>query len=66
MILQRFRIIVGDAGIEPGTSAPEVWWATKSRWVQHKDIFVSENFLEYDQIIEADAFVQEKWAKDAV
>ena len=27
MILQRIRIIVGDAGFEPGTSAPEVWWA---------------------------------------
>ena len=25
MILQRPRIIVGDAGFEPGTSAPEVW-----------------------------------------
>ena len=28
MILQRIRIIVGDAGFEPGTSAPEVWCAT--------------------------------------
>ena len=25
MILQRIRIIVGDAGFEPGTSASEVW-----------------------------------------
>ena len=25
MILQRFRIIVGDAGFEPGISAPEVY-----------------------------------------
>ena len=25
MILQRIRIIVGDAGFEPGTCAPEVW-----------------------------------------
>ena len=25
MILQRIRIIVGDAGFEPGTFAPEVW-----------------------------------------
>ena len=25
MILQRPRIIVGDAGFEPGTSAPEAW-----------------------------------------
>ena len=25
MILQRPRIIVEDAGFEPGTSAPEVW-----------------------------------------
>ena len=29
MILQRPRIIVGDVGFEPGTSAPEVWRATK-------------------------------------
>ena len=28
MILQRIRIIVGDAGFEPRTSAPEVWCAT--------------------------------------
>ena len=28
MILQRIRIIVGDTGFEPGTSAPEVWCAT--------------------------------------
>ena len=27
MILQRIRIIVVDAGFEPGTSAPEVWCA---------------------------------------
>ena len=27
-ILQRIAIIVGDAGIESGTSAPEVWCAT--------------------------------------
>ena len=28
MILQRYRIIVGDARFETGTSAPEVWCAT--------------------------------------
>ena len=28
IILQRIRIIVGDAGFEPGNSAPEVWCAT--------------------------------------
>ena len=28
MILQRIRIIVVDAGVEPGASAPEVWRAT--------------------------------------
>ena len=28
MILQCIRIIVGDAGLEPGTSAKEVWCAT--------------------------------------
>ena len=28
MILQRIRIIVGDARFEPGTSFPEVWRAT--------------------------------------
>ena len=28
MILQRIRIIVGDARFEPGTSASEVWCAT--------------------------------------
>ena len=28
MILQRIRIIVEDAGFEPGTSAPEVWCST--------------------------------------
>ena len=28
MILQRIRIIVGDAGFESGPSAPEVWCAT--------------------------------------
>ena len=28
MILQRIKIIVVDAGFEPGTSAPEVWCAT--------------------------------------
>ena len=28
MILQRPRIIVGDAGFKPRTSAPEVWRAT--------------------------------------
>ena len=27
MILQRIMIIVGDAGFEPGTSAPEAWCA---------------------------------------
>ena len=27
MSLQRIRIIVGDAGFEPGTSASEVWCA---------------------------------------
>ena len=27
MILQRIKIVVGDAGFDPGTSAPEVWWA---------------------------------------
>ena len=27
MILQRIRIIVGDAEIEPGTSATEAWYA---------------------------------------
>ena len=29
MILQRPRIIVGDAGFYPGTSVSEVWRATK-------------------------------------
>ena len=28
MILQHIRIIVGEAGYEPGTSAPEVWCTT--------------------------------------
>ena len=28
MILQRIKIIMGDAGFDPGTSAPEVWCAT--------------------------------------
>ena len=28
MILPRIRIIVGDAGFEPGTFASEVWCAT--------------------------------------
>ena len=28
MILQRSRIMVGDAGFKPGTSASEVWSAT--------------------------------------
>ena len=28
MILQRIRIIMEDAGFEPGTSAPEVWCST--------------------------------------
>ena len=28
MILQCIRIIVGNAGFEPGTSASEVWCAT--------------------------------------
>ena len=28
MILQRLRIVLVDAGFEPGTSAPEVWCAT--------------------------------------
>ena len=28
MILQRSRIMVGDAGFKPGTSASEVWRAT--------------------------------------
>ena len=28
MILQRTRIIVGDAGFEPRTSAPEIWCAS--------------------------------------
>ena len=27
LIQQRIRIIVGEAGFEPGTSAPEVWCA---------------------------------------
>ena len=29
MILQRIRILVGYAGFEPGTSAPEIWCASK-------------------------------------
>ena len=33
MILQRPRIIVGDAGFEPGTSAPEVWRAPMSHHI---------------------------------
>ena len=28
MILQRIKIIVGNAGFEPGTSAPKVWCTT--------------------------------------
>ena len=32
MILQRIRIIVEDAGIEPGTFAPEVWCALRNQW----------------------------------
>ena len=28
MILQRIRIVVGEAEFEPGASALEVWWAT--------------------------------------
>ena len=31
MILQRIMIIVGDAAFEPGTPAPEVWFATNER-----------------------------------
>ena len=29
MILQRFNVIEGDYGFEPGTSSPEVWHTTK-------------------------------------
>ena len=35
MILQRPRIIVEDAGFEPGTSAPEVWRATFSYAIRY-------------------------------
>ena len=35
LILQRIRIIVGDAGFEPRTSAPEGWCATMSH---HSDV----------------------------
>ena len=36
VILQRIRIIVGDAGFEPGTSAPEVWCAANKPPHLHK------------------------------
>ena len=32
MIPQRIRIIVGDTGFEPGTSAPYVWYANNIKW----------------------------------
>ena len=38
MILQRIRIIVGDAGFEPGTSAPEVWCAKNEPPHPHSNV----------------------------
>ena len=40
-ILQRFRIIVGDFGFEPGTSAQEVWCATNEPPHLHLKLFKS-------------------------
>ena len=39
MILQRPRIIVGDAELEPGPFAPEVWRATKWATTSHSNPF---------------------------
>ena len=36
MILQRPRIIVGYAGLEPGTSTPEFWRATNEPHLLHE------------------------------
>ena len=45
MILQRIRIIVVNAGFEPGTSTPEVWCATNDP--PHPQVFyhVQEAFV---------------------
>ena len=45
MILQRIRIIVVNAGFEPGTSTPEVWCATNDP--PHPQVFyhVQEVFV---------------------
>ena len=45
MILQCPRIIVVDAGFEPGTSAPEVWRATNEP--PHLCIFTSQDRYAY-------------------
>ena len=47
MILQRIRIIVGDAGFEPGTSAPEVWCATNVPLHRIEVIVRQHNYMEY-------------------
>ena len=42
MILKSNRIIVGDAaaGIEPGTTAPEVWCATNEHHISIKQSYI--------------------------
>ena len=40
MILQRIRIIVGDAGFESGTSAPEAWYRYASNEPPHLPIII--------------------------
>ena len=40
MILQRIRIIVGDAGFESGTSAPEAWYRYASNEPPHLQIII--------------------------
>ena len=40
MILQRPMIIVGDAGFEPGTAAPEVWCATNAPPHLHRSLLI--------------------------
>ena len=36
MILQRIKIVVGDAGFDPGTSAPEVCMVSLNQWTNTK------------------------------
>ena len=56
MILQRIRIIVGDAGFEPGASASEVWCATNEPPHRIEVIVRQHNYMKYEMFEKLEYF----------